>query len=228
MTTATNNDIDLSDRNADTPDRYLTRNEYAKMRYEVQKVIIPVSFAIGATVFLIELLREDDDEDEFSREQSQSMVESAYAEKSSDTVYEKLIGSVENAVVFVLFVTVMTFGLYWLFKNKFSRAIWAYMAVSGFSIFAVLGASIANEVFRKYRVTIDVISFMFWTWNVTALGVTSVFLWPGSLLVKQAYLVLISVIVAYYFTQIPEWTTWTMLIFMALYDLYAVLTQTGH
>lgn len=227
MTTATNNDIDLSDRNADTPDRYLTRNEYAKMRYEVQKVIIPVSFAIGATVFLIELLREDDDEDEFSREQSQSMVESAYAEKSSDTVYEKLIGSVENAVVFVLFVTVMTFGLYWLFKNKFSRAIWAYMAVSGFSIFAVLGASIANEVFRKYHVTIDVISFMFWTWNVTALGVTSVFLWPGSLLVKQAYLVLISVIVAYYFTQIPEWTTWTMLIFMALYDLYAVLTPNG-
>lgn len=45
---------------------------------------------------------------------------------------------------------------------------------------------------------------------------------------KQTFLVLISVIVAYYFvTQIAEWTTWTMLVFMAIYDLYAVLTPNG-
>ena len=32
---------------------------------------------------------------------------------------------------------------------------------------------------------------------------------------------------SFYFTQIPEWTTWSLLIAMALYDLYAVLTPNG-
>ena len=139
-----------------------------------------------------------------------------------------MIGSVENAFIFVLFVTAATFGLYSLFKHRCGSVIWAYMAFSGFSIFGVLGATVALQVLRRYEINVDVVSFAFYTWNVTVVGVLSVFLWPGSLRVKQGFLVLISVIVAYYFvTQIAEWTTWTMLVFMAIYDLYAVLTPNG-
>ena len=35
------------------------------------------------------------------------------------------------------------------------------------------------------------------------------------------------VVVAYIFTSIPEWTTWVLLVAMALYDLFAVLTPSG-
>ena len=41
------------------------------------------------------------------------------------------------------------------------------------------------------------------------------------------YLLWIAVAVAYIFTSIPEWTTWTLLGMLALYDLYAVLTPHG-
>ena len=210
----------------------LTKSEYAHVRSEVQKVVFPVSVAMWATVALVVALdRSDPDFEEDGntmRSGGRSMVSSAYEEKSTDSTRTKVIGSVENAFVFVLFVTAATFGLYVLFKHRCGPVIWAYMAFSGCSIFGVLGATMALEILRRYEIRVDVISFAFYTWNVTVVGVLSVFLWPGSLRVKQTFLVLISVIVAYYFvTQIAEWTTWTMLVFMAIYDLYAVLTPNG-
>ncbi len=44
---------------------------------------------------------------------------------------------------------------------------------------------------------------------------------------KQGYLVVTGVVTAYMFTFIPEWSTWVMLLAMALYDLWAVLTPHG-
>lgn len=41
------------------------------------------------------------------------------------------------------------------------------------------------------------------------------------------YLIFIGAITAFYFTRIPEWTTWLLLVMMALYDLAAVLTPVG-
>lgn len=58
-------------------------------------------------------------------------------------------------------------------------------------------------------------------------GVLCVFYWPAPILLKQGYLVLTGVVVAYVFTFIPEWTTWVLLLAMALYDLWAVLTPHG-
>ena len=43
----------------------------------------------------------------------------------------------------------------------------------------------------------------------------------------QGYLIITSVVTAYVFSHIPAWTTWTLLVAMALYDLYAVLTPGG-
>lgn len=45
--------------------------------------------------------------------------------------------------------------------------------------------------------------------------------------VNQGYLVIIGVLVAYWFTLLPEWTTWALLVAMALYDLAAVLLPGG-
>lgn len=46
-------------------------------------------------------------------------------------------------------------------------------------------------------------------------------------MLKQIYLINASVVVAYVFTWIPEWTTWTLLVAMAVYDVGAVLAPGG-
>lgn len=52
-------------------------------------------------------------------------------------------------------------------------------------------------------------------------GALSLFFLPAPLLMKQGYLVITGVAVAYVFTWIPEWTTWILLVAMALYDIIA-------
>ena len=63
--------------------------------------------------------------------------------------------------------------------------------------------------------------------HAQVVGVGSVFFWPAPVALKQGYLVIVGVVTAYMFTYVPEWSTWTLLLAMALYDLYAVLVPGG-
>ena len=58
-------------------------------------------------------------------------------------------------------------------------------------------------------------------------GVTALFFWPAPLALEQGYLVVVGTVTAYVFTFVPEWTTWALLVAMALYDLWAVLSPGG-
>ena len=64
--------------------------------------------------------------------------------------------------------------------------------------------------------------------NFAVGGVVAVFWQKGvPRLVTQGYLVAVSVIMAWILTKLPEWTSWALLIALALYDLCAVLTPCG-
>jgi presenilin 1 len=147
--------------------------------------------------------------------------------QSDDSMKDKLLGSVENAVVFALYITAATFVLFLLFKHRFSGFIWGYMGFVGFLIFGVLGGSVGLEVLQKLDIALDVITVSIVLWNVTLGGVLTTFFWPAPLFVKQGYLVMVSAISSFSLSRIPEWTTWSILIVMSLYDLYAVLTPSG-
>lgn len=55
----------------------------------------------------------------------------------------------------------------------------------------------------------------------------SIFAAGVPILVRQSYMVCLGIIVAAWFTQLPEWTTWTLLVALAVYDLVAVLAPGG-
>ena len=48
-----------------------------------------------------------------------------------------------------------------------------------------------------------------------------------AIIVTEAYLVIIGMLAAYWFTILPEWTSWMLLVVMSLYDLAAVLLPGG-
>lgn len=73
----------------------------------------------------------------------------------------------------------------------------------------------------------DAITFSLLLFNFSVVGVMSVFMAKMPISVNQGYLVIIGVLVAYWFTLLPEWTTWALLVTMALYDLAAVLLPGG-
>lgn len=59
------------------------------------------------------------------------------------------------------------------------------------------------------------------------MGVLSVFSGGIPILFRQAYMVSLGIIVAAWFAKLPEWTTWVLLVALAVYDLVAVLAPGG-
>lgn len=83
------------------------------------------------------------------------------------------------------------------------------------------------QLLRLWDIHIDAVSFVFVLFNVSITGVSGLFFMPAPLMLKQGYLILIGVVVAYLFTFIPEWTSWVLLAVMAIYDIFAVLVPGG-
>lgn len=80
---------------------------------------------------------------------------------------------------------------------------------------------------QDFNVPIDCVTFLVVLFNFAVVGVLAVFMSKMAILVTQGYLVVIGMLVAYWFTLLPEWTTWVLLVAMALYDLAAVLLPVG-
>lgn len=101
------------------------------------------------------------------------------------------------------------------------------MAFSAFTVLALLGGQVVIFLIKHFSAPIDCITFFLLLCNFSVVGVLAVFMSKMAIFVTQGYLVVIGILVAYSFTMLPEWTTWTMLVAMALYDLAAVLLPVG-
>ncbi len=81
---------------------------------------------------------------------------------------------------------------------------------------------------NKYQLAIDKISFYFTMCNFAIVGTIAVFYEKGiPKYINQAYLIATSVIVAWQLSYFNDWMAWALLIMLALYDLFAVLTPCG-
>lgn len=190
---------------------------------ELTGIVSPVSLCMALTVALVRVLNPDG----LSGGSGVAIASTYYKEQADDSAGTKLTGSVINALIFVAIVAAMTCVLVLLFKYGCTKFIYAYMSFSGFSIYFMLSGIIILQLLHKFQIHVDWITFSFVLYNFSVVGVLCVFYWPAPILLKQGYLVLTGVVVAYVFTFIPEWTTWVLLLAMALYDLWAVLTPHG-
>lgn len=192
---------------------------------EIIRIITPVSICMFLVVVLVSILNPDP-----SSSSSQSIItiaNMAYNENSSDSFWDKLEGALLNSLVFVAVVTVMTFFLVFLFYIGCTKFLKFYMGFSSFIVLAFMGGQIALMLMEKLSLPIDPITFMVVLFNFAIVGVMAVFMSKMAIFVTQAYMVVIGMLVAYWFTMLPEWTTWVLLVAMALYDLAAVLFPFG-
>ena len=192
---------------------------------EINRIFVPVSITMLLCVLLVRALMPHGSDNPNAVGIAQVWYKEAQHNNASST--EKFEGGAMNALIFVLFITAMTFVLFLLFKYRCTSIIWAYMAFAGFNVFFVLGGVVITQLLQRFNVAVDIYSLLFFLYNFAMAGVLSVFFMPAPLTLKQAYLVFVGVVVAFWFTKIPEWTTWLLLAAMAIYDLYAVLTPGG-
>ncbi|KAG2199645.1 hypothetical protein INT47_005170 [Mucor saturninus] len=83
-----------------------------------------------------------------------------------------------------------------------------------------------SEMMDSYRIPLDYITLLMCTWNFSIVGVIAIF-WHSPLWLQQAYLIAVSTATSISMLRMPPWTTWTVLIAVSIYDLFAVLCPAG-
>lgn len=193
---------------------------------ELIGILTPVSICMFTVVLLVCVLNSDPSSSSSSASFS-SIATAAYAESDSDSSWDKLAGAFLNSLVFVAAITVATFVLVLLFYLRCVKFLKFYMGFSAFVVLANLGGEILVLLNDRFRFPIDSVTFLILLFNFSVVGVFAVFLSKFSILITQGYLVVIGVLVAFFFTMLPEWTTWILLVALAIYDVAAVLLPVG-
>ncbi|CAA0373390.1 unnamed protein product [Arabidopsis thaliana] len=191
---------------------------------ELIAILTPVSICMFTVVLLVCILNSDPSSSSAS---FSSIAIAAYSESDSDSSWDKFVGALLNSVVFVAAITVATFVLVLLFYLRCVKFLKFYMGFSAFIVLGNLGGEILVLLIDRFRFPIDSITFLILLFNFSVVGVFAVFMSKFSILITQGYLVWIGVLVAYFFTLLPEWTTWVLLVALALYDIAAVLLPVG-
>ena len=143
---------------------------------------------------------------------------------------EKLKFNKNAAIIFIcvfcVLIVAFTYLIVFLFKKGHTRFIAAWLFVAVFLIFAYVGGVYLFEFARSQCINMDWITLSFVVWNFTVTGIVAVF---GNVprFINQIYLIVMSALMAYVFRTLPEWTTWTLLGVLVVWDLFAVLTPYG-
>ncbi|XP_004493253.1 presenilin-like protein At1g08700 [Cicer arietinum] len=190
---------------------------------EIIGVMSPVSMCMFLVVLLVYSVSTSSSPDTTIR----TAANLVYDENPSDTATQKLEGALLNAVVFVILIAIVTFLIVLLYYYNCTAFLRHYVRFSAFFVLASMGGSIFLSLIQRFSIPLDSITCFILLFNFTIVGVLSVIASAIPIILRQCYMVCIGISVAAWFTKLPEWTTWTLLIALALYDLVAVLAPGG-
>ncbi|XP_075636448.1 presenilin-like protein At1g08700 [Castanea sativa] len=194
---------------------------------EIIGVMSPVSICMFLVVLLVYSLSPSNPFSSSPSVPIRTAANLVYLESPSDSATQKLEGSLLNALVFVILIAIVTFLLVVLYYYNFTNFLKNYMRFSAFFVLATMGGSIFLSIIQHFSIPVDSITCFLLLFNFTVIGVLSVFSGGIPIILRQAYMVSLGIIVATWFTKLPEWTTWALLVALAVYDLVAVLAPGG-
>jgi len=194
----------------------------------VMSLLKPVTVTMVLVVLLVHGLAESPEK--ISGSFSQLMV---YQESANDSASTIAGGVLLNGLVMVGVLFGVTTLLLLLYKIRCYIAIYAWLFLSVGTLLSLFGGFVANQALQILAIPIDTPSAYFLLYNFSIVGTLLIF-WtefgcgpnpPRQL--QQGYLVIISALLAWSATKLPEWSTWGVLAAVALWDVVAVLTPQG-
>nr|pir sel-12 protein - Caenorhabditis elegans [Caenorhabditis elegans]prf//2120403A membrane protein sel-12 [Caenorhabditis elegans] len=197
--------------------------EEAELKYGASHVIhlfVPVSLCMALVVFTMNTITF------YSQNNGRHLLSHPFV-RETDSIVEKGLMSLGNALVMLCVVVLMTVLLIVFYKYKFYKLIHGWLIVSSFLLLFLFTTIYVQEVLKSFDVSPSALLVLFGLGNYGVLGMMCIH-WKGPLRLQQFYLITMSALMALVFIKyLPEWTVWFVLFVISVWDLVAVLTPKG-
>lgn len=196
-----------------------------QLKYGAKSVIdlfIPVSICMSIVVGTMKAT----DSYDYS---SQSAIWYAQMMFTDETVgtETRLLHTLLNALRMLGLIICMTTLLFLLYKYKYYRIIYVWLLLSSVMLLLPFMVMYIAVFFKVYNKPMDYITLTLFIWNFAVVGIICIH-WKGPLKLQQGYLIMISALMALVFIRcLPDWTVWSVLITVSVWDLVAVLCPYG-
>ncbi|KAH6586189.1 hypothetical protein BASA50_000654 [Batrachochytrium salamandrivorans] len=134
--------------------------------------------------------------------------------------------SLVAALVILTQIVVATIVIMCLFRWGQIKIIYGIFVFVVMLLLGYFGYTLGLTLLFVALAPLDYISFAFFIWNLTAVGLAVIF-WKGPLYIQQGYLILMSSMMAFSLSTLPDLVTWILLGLLAIWDLIAVLCPYG-